>query len=830
MLTRLVQNTLRNTCATVTFVLLAASVAAQSIPAHQPVEGKLRSVAKDGTVSDAWRTIRFSTGSFRPEPGVDHALVASVATKSLGTARSEVYAFLLTDRFLDHQTRATLESHDIHVIGPHGSAYKVRLPADLAKIDEVASLPWVEWIGLPPADLKIDRDLLAPSIQAGDRLAVWINLFEEDLDGEVGQRLLAHNVQLGRFDHDLDAYRAEVPAAVVESLAEEDAVLFIEPMRAPRTHHDASMALIGADFIRPSLGASTGDRFDGSGVSIGVMDSGFDFSHFDLENKIACDANFIDGTSVFSDPLGHGSHVLGTLGGDGTVRDELRGVAPGAGTLSHAELFLAKVFDASGNSGDGVVEQAMDFMNNGTGCVSSRPQVINFSGGTPMVDGVGTDALSRKLDALVFAGRQTYVVSSGNDGPFLGGISSPGLAKNALTVGAVEDSGFQIVGDLALSSSRGPTGDGRMKPNVLAPGSVITSVSAGSFVGYRTLAGTSMAAPHVTGLVSTLSEHHPTLFLGRPQRVRARLMASSLLHDDIIEPTTNGGDGRGGVGLGRISSIIAHDDRDEPNGWFHAEDAGFMTGSTFSITTTVPEGAERLVAVLVWDEPAASAGDAQAVTFDYDLWIDHDANGFCSDPQGDCGEFVSRTVRDNTEWIIVDDPPPGEYRIRAVPFSPSTIPLPVAISATILRGDPRPRMSLAVSGPATLPEVGESFVLTTTAASLEYVASGVFHDLIENVEDQGLRFDQLSTVRADGIGINESVTRITLGNIPAGQPRQARWTFTVLDDSPKHLTFRTWSENGGELQVVKTFGDGDSPVFTDGFESGNFSAWSLSVP
>lgn len=792
-------------------------------------QGTLRSVAKDGRSTDAWRTIRFSSGSFRPEPGVDPALAATVSARSIEARNGDVpvvYAFLLADRFLSASSTAVLDDLGIEVLGEHGDAYKVKMPADLTVADTAAALPWVVWIGLPPAEVKIDRELSA-EIVAGDetRLPVWINLFDRGSAALEG-RLVGRGAELGGFDRDLVAFRAEVSADMILDLASEDAVLFIEPMRTARPHHDQSMALIGADFIRPVAGGGGEPRFDGSSFAVGVMDSGFDLSHIDLAGKEGCGLNFVDDTSIFEDGYRHGSHVLGSLAGAGEAKVELRGVAPGAGTRPGAALFLAKVFDASGASVSGAVENAMEFMHTGITCTSSRPQVVNFSGGSPIPGGVGTDAMSRKLDSVVWDGRQLYVVSAGNDGPEPGTVNSPALAKNALAVGNVLDFGYQLVGDLGPTSSRGPTADGRMKPNVLAPGNLITSVKAGSFVEYRSIAGTSMAAPHVAGLAATLLDHYPSVYSARPQRTRARLMASSLLHDDAVEPRTNLGAGRGGLGLGRVSSVVAHDNHFEPGGWSHVERDGFITTSAFSVSTTVPEAAERLVVVMTWDEPAASAGAAQAVTFDLDLWIDHSANGTCNHPQGACGDFVSQTIRDNTEWIIVDDPPAGHYDIRAVPFHGFTGGLPVAISATVLRGDPRPEMALTVTGTDEVPPVGESFTLTTRVTSPEYIASGVFLDLIENVADQGLRLDQLATVRADNVEAIISAKQLTLGNVPVDGAREATWTFTVLDSSPKSLTFRAWSENGGEIQVVETFGgDGSSAVFADGFEAGDMSAW-----
>ena len=85
------------------------------------------------------------------------------------------------------------------------------------------------------------------------------------------------------------------------------------------------------------------------------------------------------------------------------------------------------------------------------------------------------------------------------------------MAKNALTVGNVFDRRYLGVGDIANTSSRGPTGDGRMKPNLVAPGNIVTSAKAGTTNNYNDKSGTSMAAPHVTGLAATLMDHYPEL-------------------------------------------------------------------------------------------------------------------------------------------------------------------------------------------------------------------------------------------------------------------------------------------------------------------------------
>jgi serine protease AprX len=194
------------------------------------------------------------------------------------------------------------------------------------------------------------------------------------------------------------------------------------------------------------------------------------------------------------------------------------------------------------------MESAMDFMSNASECGSPAPQVINISGGAAGFGQTGTDSTSRKLDDKVWTNRQAYVVCSGNSGPGSQTIWSPGVAKNALTVGNVFDNGYLSVGDLNNGSSRGPTGDGRMKPNLVGPGTVVTSALAGTKGSYTDMSGCSMATPHVSGLAATLMEHYPE-FRSRPALLRAHMMASAIAHDDVTGKSND-------FGLGRVSGYL----------------------------------------------------------------------------------------------------------------------------------------------------------------------------------------------------------------------------------------------------------------------------------
>ena len=157
------------------------------------------------------------------------------------------------------------------------------------------------------------------------------------------------------------------------------------------------------------------------------------------------------------------------------------------------------------------------------------------------------DPLSREVNYLTAHG-VTVVAAAGNFGPGARTVGSPGVAEGAITVGKVDDND-----NLARKSSRGPTLDGRIKPDCMAPGTKITAAVPASFRSrYGVYSCTSFAAPHVTGALALLKQAFPT---ATPAQLKQTLLESC----DPVNVPFSFHDQSCAIGAGRINASRAYE-------------------------------------------------------------------------------------------------------------------------------------------------------------------------------------------------------------------------------------------------------------------------------
>jgi serine protease AprX len=296
---------------------------------------------------------------------------------------------------------------------------------------------------------------------------------------------------------------------------------------------DTSGVAVPPSVLRATLGVDN-SPWTGRGIGVAVIDSGLEMSA-EFKGRVTAFYDFTGGGTVAAAPyddFGHGTHVAGAIGGSGALsrRLDYRGLAP------NVSLVILKVLDRNGAGFTSDVIRAIDF------AVEHRVQlgisVINLSLGHPIAQPAGADPLVLAVERASRAGL-IVVVAAGNLGenpttglPGYAGITSPGNAPSAITVGAArtEDTVSRNDDRIPDYSSAGPTWyDAFVKPDVLAPGHNIVAVAAKDSAIYakypqlRTadpdyirLSGTSMATAVTSGAIALLLEANRAGYPDRP--------------------------------------------------------------------------------------------------------------------------------------------------------------------------------------------------------------------------------------------------------------------------------------------------------------------------
>ena len=227
----------------------------------------------------------------------------------------------------------------------------------------------------------------------------------------------------------------------------------------------------------------------------------------------------------------HGTHVAGILGGSWTHDDDGKEIEDQLiGICEDIELYDLRILDEHGDGDEFTVMAALQFVRwlnatndymavHGINMSLSIPHdVANYAcGRTPICD-EAERVVSSGIVVVVAAGNQGYRPpnESGMGGYNVISITDPGNADMVITVGATHRARPHTYG-VSYFSSRGPTGDGRSKPDLVAPGEKITAPLPRGMYGLKD--GTSMAAPHVSGAAAMLMARHNEL-VGRPQRIK----------------------------------------------------------------------------------------------------------------------------------------------------------------------------------------------------------------------------------------------------------------------------------------------------------------------
>jgi serine protease AprX len=586
----------------------------------------------------------------------EHALAALSLNNS--TAKNSDYVLVQTKQPLDKAQRSALAKAGATIIeSVPGDTYVCYFPkTDLTK---VRALPFVEWADLYPKIVKIAPSLRNMEPQRGGIAAAAVALSapgQLDDSRKTVDVVLHANVNTEKAAAKI-AGAAHIPVSEVRvgsgkvrlvvkvrrlaDLAALDEVRHIEEVLPRKLSNNIARQLLRVPAGNPLPGN------EGDGEVVAVADTGFDKgSTTDVHPAFKARVKklyALGRPGHKDDPDGHGTHVAGSVLGDGVSRTD----GPVRGTAPKAKLVLQSVLDAQGGLG-GLPDDLNDLFN--TPYTSDNARIHTNSWGSTGNFGV-YDQQAREVDQFVHEHRDMLICfAAGNEGVDANAngqidpdsVTPPGTAKNCLTVGACENdrpaktltygqgwpSDFPaapIKNDkvannpegMVAFSSRGPIHDGRIKPDVVAPGTYILSTRSRATKSngwelsddplFMFEGGTSMATPLVAGCVANVRAFlRVSGGIRKPGAALLKALIINGAHDlgGQYVPSEAGAVPNSNQGFGRVDlqAVIGPYAAGETLTFFD-EGQPLDAGEVSTQTITVPAGATLLKATLVWTDP-----------------------------------------------------------------------------------------------------------------------------------------------------------------------------------------------------------------------------------
>ncbi|MCB9882575.1 MAG: S8 family peptidase [Planctomycetes bacterium] len=820
----------------------------------------------------------FAAGPYFPpnDERIDPALIRALEQRPMdGRPAHITYGFAMFAQRITEERIREIEDLGVRVLGFH-PFHALKVAGTAEALTALSAHPAIRWVGMARSWQKVHPHLAAQleSAGTGDVLDVFIDVFESDLgpsstfaaypgaeprvvaphgeahpaetssagptvrvwqsNGWQQRALEARGVTIDRYLPEVDAFCARLPFEQIDHLLALDFVQFVELQVAVQPAHDESIPLIHADETRRDYDGGTN-----AVAVVGIIDSGYENTHSMLDHLFGLGFDLTMSTGAFDDPCGHGSHVAGTLAGEPDAGSEgLRGVAPGlAGriplAMRHTRIFPGTSFGVCGSAFGTLTDRLVTMRNvEMRGLYTyDKPHVVNCSWRAPTIGSpyVGTEVDARTLDAEVWDYDQFYVFAAGNEGAQGNGtIGLPSVAKNAFTVGSVLDFHELAVGypgEVAASSSRGPCGDGRWKPNVVAPGRYVRSADSRQPGDTIERDGSSTATPHVSGLAAQLVDHYAGMRFA-PHRLASLIMATATTRNDQLLTTAADLHLRN-YGAGRVDAWRAHWNNGQMS-WRNWN--GTVTNSWIYGDFTIDPNATRVIVCMSYVEDQASAGASQALVKDLDLWIDRDP----IDPNnGNTGEYnIQQSRVDNTEIRSIANPPAGPWRWKVYPAT-TTGTARVSVTVVEVYADTTPALFMSLSQDKTYVRPNEDVTLTTIVTNPDFVASGVF--LETNAAAQGgVSVTASRTTLKDGALADLTNNRhggrnVLLGDLYNAQSRT--WDLTVNFASEGLKTWQVDSVSDNALPATRStqiYVDGTDPSLVTNLASSSHTpnVWS----
>ena len=541
------------------------------------------------------------------EPQAQATAMRALSLHSLDASQSD-FILIQTKAPLDKLQRAELADKGVEILEyvPESTYLCHYPPADL---DTLRKLPYVEWANVYLQGFKVapaltgteagkgNTELISMAMRMPARADTELKkvdvVFHSNVEFKKVRDKIARaaGIDPGDLKPAGNKVRIKVKAQRLSDLARIDEVRHIEEVKPAKLHNDVARRILRVETGNPAVA-----RFEGDGQIVAVCDTGLDKGSTDNVHPAfsgrVLKLYSLGRANRANDPDGHGTHVAGSVLADGdssALGHKVRGTAP------KAKLVMQSVLDSQGGLG-GLPDDLGDLF-----LPPYRDDGVHIhtnSWGYTTGNGAYNSS-SRELDDFVWKNRDCVICfSAGNEGSDADAngrvnersTTPPGTAKNCITVGASEnlrpefsdtygawwpqdfpanpiksDKMADDAEGMVAFSSRGPTADGRIKPDVVAPGTFILSTRsrATADTGWATsddplyfyLGGTSMATPLVAGCVALIRE-----FLAKEKGITkpsAALVKAVLINgatnlDGQYVPTESGRIPNNSEGFGRV--------------------------------------------------------------------------------------------------------------------------------------------------------------------------------------------------------------------------------------------------------------------------------------
>jgi len=564
------------------------------------------------------------------------------------------------------------------------------------RLSAITRLPFVRWAGPYKPEHKTHprlRELAEGAAGGTVRASALLTTTARGFEAVMVQRSFRVLSRYGKSPAGR-VLEGEISPENLKKLAESPLVLWIEPAPKPKLFDAVAAEIIGGEGLnfRPlvhDLG------FDGEGVTVSVADSGLHLGegeemHPDLEGRV--EAFFYYGNLLdASDEHSHGTHVTGIIAGDGTGGEtDENEYLYGLGIAPKARVVAQRIFDGLGG-----YEPPPSMAKLTTDAVRAGAEIGSNSWGDDTQGGYDISAM--EFDALVrdadpeTPGDQPYILefSAGNAGPGDRTIGSPAVAKNVIATGASQNNRFDFFiyaegqESMADFSSRGPCADGRIKPDVVAPGTWIASLQSAAATDenawqpisplYMYQGGTSQSGPQVSGAAAVFVQYYRETQNGAtpsPALVKAALIDSAVDMENFDSElggnttfTPNMDEGWGRVDLTEIiGSDRGHD--------FTDQTMPLADGQAFEKRLVIASSEEPLKVTLAYTDVPGLPSASQALVNDLDLEVISPSGIIYRGNQFLDGESYpdspGHDAINNVEGVRVFEPEAGEYIVRVV--------------------------------------------------------------------------------------------------------------------------------------------------------------------